>query len=227
MDKNLEVLRKCNVDELKVLVELMEQKLSCELPDNAGVDPINHVEEIANEFCKFGGNTIANILRGGEGVPYKEILMDVCEDLKVPFNSKQSIEHIERNLLETVLESAWENMTEEDKQELLDELGHKGNMPKGIWGLLALETGKRAGFATYQAAMIVANIIAKQVTGTGLAVATNAAINTFIKCTFVWLGPALWVWTLVDLASASKKVTIPGCIFIAAMRQIKEGNKDE
>lgn len=223
MDKDLEVLRKFSAEELKVLVELMEKKLSYDLPDNAGIYPTNHVEKIADEFCKFGGNTIANILRGGEGVSYREVLTDVCKDLKVPFNANNSIEHIERNLLETVLESAWENMSEEDKQQLLDELGYKGKMPKGgIWGLFALQIGKSAGFTTYQVALIIANFVAKQVTGTGLALATNAALTTVLKGALQILGPVLWAWTLVDIASPSKKVTIPGCIYIAALRQVKE-----
>lgn len=223
MDQNLEVLRKFSAEELKVLVDLMEKKLSFDLADNVCIYPTNHVEEIANEFCRFGGNTIANILRGGEGVPYKEILTDVCEVLKVPFNNNHSVEHIERNLLETVLESAWENMAEEDRQAILEEMGSKGKTPKGgIWGLFALQVGKSAGFATYQGALIVANAVAKQVTGTGLALATNAAITTALKGVLNILGPVLWAWTLVDIASPSKKVTIPGCIYIAALRQIKE-----
>lgn len=34
--------------------------------------------EIVDEYQRFGGNTIANIIRG-HGVPYREILKDVCK----------------------------------------------------------------------------------------------------------------------------------------------------
>ena len=226
MDQDLAFLSKCTAEELKVLVKLMEDKFSESLSQEAKIYPTNHVDEIADEFCKFGGNTIANLLfRGGEGVSYREILTDVCRDLKVPFNPAHTIEHIESNLLETVLESAWDGMSEEDRQQFLNEMGHKGPIPKGgIWGLLMLQGTKVAGFGFYQAAVFVANYVAKQVTGVGLTVAANATLTRILAPMLVWLGPVVWAWTLVDIASPSKKVTIPGCIFIAAMRQIKASN---
>ena len=44
-------------------------------------------EEIAAEIQCFGANTFATIFRGGKGVLYKEVLTDVCDKMKVNYNS--------------------------------------------------------------------------------------------------------------------------------------------
>ena len=41
---------------------------------------------IAAEIQCFGANTFATLIRGGEGVLYREVLMDVCNKLKVNYN---------------------------------------------------------------------------------------------------------------------------------------------
>lgn len=128
MDKDLMILKDMTNEELGIIVDIMCKKwlVSKELKnlkETCG-DYKGHEEIIANELCLSGGNTIVNIPRG-KGVPYKEILTDVCDKLKVPFNKNRTIEHIEGNLLETVLEKPWENMTVGEKRKLIDDLGRK------------------------------------------------------------------------------------------------------
>lgn len=220
MDNDLMFLNKCTPDELGVLVDMMKSKLSCELLDNACIYPTNHVSEIADEFCKFGGNTIANILRGGKGVPYREILMDVCRDLKVPFNEKQTIEHIENNLLETVLESSWDCMSDEDKKQFLKTMEYQGaEIDNGIWGILNLLAIKGVFSVEYLMSSIIANATARQVSGKDIESFKGAwaKISTTIK----WLGAIIYWWPMINIMSAAKKVTVPGCVYIAALRKMK------
>jgi hypothetical protein len=39
---------------------------------------------IGDEIRQFGGNTFRNMLRGGEGPAYEEIVVDVCKKLDIP-----------------------------------------------------------------------------------------------------------------------------------------------
>jgi len=222
MDKDLNILNLFSRDELMVLVKIMEDKWSNCLSKDAKENPTEHVEDIANEFCAFGGNTIANVMRGFKGVPYREMLEDTCRDLRVPYSKNSDTYQIESNLLNTVLETAWDNMSEEEKGKLLKDLGHGGGIPASIWGIGALQGAKVAGFTPAIGAQVIANVFSKQILGKGLQMAAAPlAIVTVIKGFFAWLGPILWAWTLYDVVSPSKKVTIPGCVYIAAMRQIK------
>lgn len=44
----------------------------------------------------LGANTFATMFRGGKGVPYKEVLEDVYDKMKVNFNKDSSVETIEK-----------------------------------------------------------------------------------------------------------------------------------
>lgn len=221
MDKDLNILNHFSRDELMVLVKIMEEKWSNCLSKEAKENPTEHVAEIADEFCAFGGNTIANVMRGFKGVPYREILEDTCNDLRVPYYKGSDTYQIEGNLLNTVLETAWDNMDEEEKSKLLKDLGHGGGIPASIWGIGALQGAKVAGFTPAIGAQVIASAFSKHILGKGIQLAAPLAVVTVIKGFFAWLGPILWAWTLYDVVSPSKKVTIPGCVYIAAMRQIK------
>ena len=48
---------------------------------------------IAAEIQCFGANTFATMLRGGEGVLYREVLTDVCDKMKVNYNGGSRIIH--------------------------------------------------------------------------------------------------------------------------------------
>ena len=57
--------------------------------------------EIVDEYQRFGGNTIANIIRG-HGVPYREILKDVCKTVGIAKSDTDTVEIMEAALLKTV-----------------------------------------------------------------------------------------------------------------------------
>jgi len=44
---------------------------------------------IAAEIQCFGGNSFATMLRGGEGVVYKEVLTDACDKMKVNYRKQK------------------------------------------------------------------------------------------------------------------------------------------
>lgn len=135
-DEDLEFLSKCSDEELNGVVDC----LIYDKDDNARwtetltasydykiLSPEHSLywENIAAEIQCFGANTFATALRGGKGVLYKEVLMDVCDKLKVNYNKKNSVERIEQNLLLKILEDALEKTTAEQLKEFATEVGLK------------------------------------------------------------------------------------------------------
>ena len=184
--------------------------------------------DIAYELQKFGGNTILNMLRG-HGVPYREILLDVCKKMKVNFNSKAKIEFIEDSLLRKVAEDAIEKMSPEDLKNLVDSTNIKvANYGKEAM-IAALQMAVRmGGFAPYQIAVIVANGVCRALLGRGLALAVNAGITRYLA---VFAGPIGWILTVlltaIDVAGPAYRVTIPCCIQIAYMRKMASLSEEQ
>ena len=73
---------------------------------------------IAGELQHFGGDSIANKLRG-HGKLYRAILLDVSKRLKLKADKEMSTFESEQQLLEQFLRNTWKNMDEEHKQEFL------------------------------------------------------------------------------------------------------------
>lgn len=177
-------------------------------------------DEIIDELQRYGGNTFANILRGGKGVCYQEILIDVAKKMKVNFNSKSSVEVIEMNLLQKVFIDALENMTDNDLKEVMRDLDIKTTSIGKQAMIAAIQATIRAGgFASYKIAVIVANAIAKALLGKGLSLAANAAVTKYLS---IFAAPIGWavtvIWTAIDIAGPAYRVTIPAVIQIAYMR---------
>lgn len=180
-----------------------------------------YVDEIAAEIQKFGGNTIANLFRGGKGVPYAQVVQDVAHQLKVNFNESMDVATIEVQILLRILEKAWEKMTEEERREFLKDIGLDYRKVPYAFPVMAIQAGIRsAGFLAYQLAVIIANAVAKQVLGRGLSLALNRALTRSMN---VLLGPIGWaittLWALVDIAGPAYRVTIPCVIQVALIRQ--------
>jgi len=179
-------------------------------------------KEIATEIQTFGANTFATIFRGGEGVLYKEVLMDVCDKLSVNYNKKSKTEVIENNLLMKVLVDSMEKMSKDDLRKLGEELGIKNSefiTPEIITsGFLAIF--KAGGFKSYQVTITIVNRIVEVLVGRGLSFAVNAMIPQILK---VLTGPIGWVitglWTVWDIAGPAYRVTIPVTFIVAALRK--------
>lgn len=184
-------------------------------------DHRTYADDIAAEIQRYGGNSFANVFRGGKGVSYKEILHDVADQLKVKYNTSSSVEAIESQIQIKVLTHAYENMSKEERRELLNELGIGGASIPAVLPVAAIQGAVRlGGFAAYKLAVILANSIARLILGRGLSLGLNAALTRVIG---VFVGPIGWaitaVWTLVDLAGPAYRVTIPCVLHIAYMRQ--------
>ena len=153
---------------------------------------------------------------------YREVLIDVCDKMKVHYNSDSSIVTIENNLLMKILTDALEKMTPEELKELAAATGMKNTdniTPEMMVGVFQV-IFRMGGFKSYQLTLIVVNAVMKALIGRGLSFAGNAALT---KTMAILTGPIGWaitgVWTLTDIAGAAYRVTIPAVIQIAILRQ--------
>lgn len=231
MDRDLIFLPSTDSGDLKVLVDYLTKKKNGEARWTEGLTITENYkkyypdqlqlmcEDIIEELQRYGGNTFMNILRG-HGVEYQEILMDVCDKMKVNYNKKSSVEMIEYNLLQKILVDSLDNMSVEELKKLMEEM----NIPNQGFGkqafIAALQIAiKRGGFSAYKMAVIVANAVSKALLGRGLAMASNAALTRWLS---IFAGPIGWsvtaIWTAIDIAGPAYRVTIPSVVQIAYMR---------
>lgn len=179
-------------------------------------------ELVAAEIQCFGANTFATALRGGKGVLYKEVLMDVCDKLKVNYNKDSSAEKIESNLLMKILTDALEKMSPDELRELAAVTGVKNAGTVTSQAMIAVFQAifRAGGFRSYQLTLIIVNAVLKALIGRGLTLAGNAALA---RAMAILTGPIGWVitglWTAIDIAGAAYRVTIPAVIQVAALRQ--------
>lgn len=181
-----------------------------------------YYEDIAAELQMYGANTLATVfVRGGKGVPYREIVRDVAKKLKVNVSDNMDVATIELQILLKVLGDAWDKMDEAQKKDLLERLGSKqASLPKAL-PIAAIQIAIRSsGFIAYQIAAIVANAVARQILGKGLTLVANQGL---MKGLAIFAGPIGLVitalWTLIDIAGPAYRVTIPSVIQVAMIRQ--------
>lgn len=231
-DDDLEFLQFCTNDDLGILVDILikdkdgvkrrtEGLTTEERYKNCNGDYVKIWDLIAGELQLFGGDSIMNLLRGGRGNKYRNILSKVCKRNKVDFDSESTTEDIEVALLLKILGDSLEDISEEELREFGDQVGVdlKKGIPGGIAAALRLAINM-GGFKSYQLAVIVANAAARKLAGRGLAVAANAALARWLG---VFAGPAgLIVSGLLAIpmiTSPANRLIGQACVLVAYMRQ--------
>ena len=213
-------------DDLELFHALIMSKLSQRLSTEVAYmqhapDHRKYADLIAKEIRAFGGNTLSNVLlRAGEGPSYHDIVCDVAKAVRAPFNRRSPVDRIERSILETVCAKGWEQMSEEERRELLDRVRRPNLASLKGGSVVACQYILRVGgFASYQLMLRVANGIAWAAVGHGLPLAVNAGLA---KAMSVGIGPAAWaastLLTLHQIAGPSYKVIIPSVIHVGALR---------
>jgi len=230
-DSDLAFLKDCSSEDLDTLVQILtkdkdgNERLTEELTTSERFKQHNpdhrvYWDTIAAEIQCYGANTFATILRGGEGVLYKEVLINACNKMKVNFNKNASVEIIEMNLLMKILTDSMEKMTPEELQTLVEELDLKTTNFTKQAVVAAIQAGiKVGGFAAYKVAVIVANAVAKAVIGRGLSLAVGAGLTRSMA---ILAGPIGWaitaLWTLLDIAGPAFRITMPCVVQVAFLR---------
>ncbi len=243
-DKDLEFLKNCPNEDLKALADLLvfdkdgkkrwNEKLTRKKVylENYPNNLRNAVNDIVLELQCYGADTIASAVReifGKQpGVPYREILMDVCDKKNVSYNKSSSTERIEYHLIQSIIEETLQKASDEDLLAIADELGIRltgeenrdqitDNIPQKstsptLYSKMteivysAVVPGAIAGVAGAAAAQVA--LVAARVGLPRLVGLAIPAINAF-----------MWGWLIKDLSGPAYRITVPAVIMIINFRQ--------
>lgn len=190
---------------------------------SAGVYGCSDRNLIADEIRLFGGNSVANAMRGGEGAPYYEIVGDAAKHLKLDVHGSESVPNVEGKILRRLLLDALDGMSDEQRRATLESVGLRdlsGTTRAEVAS--ALREATPHGDVRLNVAVFVADRMATSVLGRGIAVGAKAVLAPTIAGGLA-LGTALIPLALVlgvaALASAAYRVTVPCVIHVAYIRQ--------
>lgn len=228
-DFDLDFLYSCTNEELDLLVQILLNAMTNGLDIDETYKKYNpnhrkYIDAIIADYQTFGGNTVANTFRG-HGVPYLEILEDVCDQQDVEYENKD-LDEMENALLSKSLTELFAKMTDEQKREVLKEIGGSSANVGGTSAAALLAAFRMGGFSSYKVMLMLVNGLSKIIIGRGLAFGANAALT---KTLSIVTGPIGWtiggLWTALDIASPAYRVTVPATIYIAALRNLKRNEQ--
>lgn len=230
-DKDLEFLKLSSNDMLGLLVKFLttdedgELRHTEELTENddfkeANGDYSKVWRLIASELQSFGGDTIVNKIRG-HGVTYREVLTDVCDRLRVKYESSHETVKIEDDLLKKIFKESWGKMSDEEKEEVIKMLDvNPALSKKAAFDYIYSSIGK-IDYLTYHISLALVAAVAHNLIGRGVTVLLSQLVIG--RTTSVFFGPIGFVLaglaSLPILSGPAYRVTIPAVLQVAAMRK--------
>ncbi|MDK9365181.1 MULTISPECIES: DUF3944 domain-containing protein [Enterobacteriaceae] len=231
-DPDLNLLGQCSNDELQLLVSILttdprdgdtrwtEGLTSTPEFRLLAPDHRRYWQLIAAEFQRYGANTLASLVRLGQGVTYREILVDVCDKLDVNYNQKSTTETIELALLMKVLEKSLDQMTPEELAVFSRNMDLDLTNPTPQLILIAVQAAIRTSSlaALELATMLSASVITSLggIATWGTVVVASRALSVLAGPLAIALSSA---WMISDVAGPAYRVTIPACIIVSWLRQ--------
>lgn len=233
-DSDLEILQHADNEMLAVLVDYLTHNrdggrwLTEQLTGNEAFIKSNGNYQdvwqlIAAELQYFGGDTLANAVRG-QGVLYRDILNDVCHKVGMKIeDSMITTEELEKALIIKVFKNSWKSMTSDEKASVKTELNIDLDKSDDI-SLEVITDGISHGYFSYQVSMLIASSFANAILGTNIAILAGAAgaigASRLIGALAGPLGIIVTtLLTLPMLSGPAYRVTLPAVIQVAAIRQ--------
>ena len=236
-DEDLEFLGECSDEQLAKLAEIIikdddgktrrtEEVTGSNEYKRHGRNYSKYWEILVGDFQKFGGNSGANLLRGGKGVQYNEILNDI---LGSNF-SKLSVFEKEKELLKRGFSTILSESDKEKRKVIAKEINFEGNNYKVETIIDFIDKKNNDIDFEYKITNIILNSIATTridytlvknnlfsktnvaMFGSGVLGATVATVTTSI------ISPL--VATADITLGEARRVTIPASIVIACLRKI-------
>ena len=242
-DEDLEFLGECSDQQLAKLAEIIIKDDDGKFRRTEEVTETNEYkrykenyskywETIVGDFQKFGGHTIANLVRRGKGVQYNEILNDI---LGSNF-SKLSVFEKEKELLKRGFSTILSESDKEKRKVIAKEINFEGNNYKVETIIDFIDKKNNDIDFDYK----ITNIILNSITTTRIdyALVKNSLFDGEIsKTNVVASGVLAFTTTLIEpiaplLATANitlgeaRRVTIPASIIIACLRKILNYEKN-
>jgi uncharacterized protein YaaW (UPF0174 family) len=235
METSLEFVKEWKKEDWAPLIKIIDEKLSASLTEAMKEDPCTHADQIIHELQLFAGNSIANLFRD-TGPSYKEMLYDAAKKIGVKgVSAEMSVETIEKMLVETALTTVFDQMSQKEKEEFLlamsqenivrfskDDIVHYSTLAGQAFITALLKTGGiQAYYALNKVLVWIFNTILRTTAPRWL------VFGGLQRILGVFAGPVGWaimsLWTVYDIAGPAYTVTVPACIYIAAMRQAQKG----
>lgn len=230
-DQDLEILKKCEDEELRGLVECLiydkdgEKRYTEELSKSKefhlyGNKYSMYWERIAEELQKFGGDTIVNALRLGYGIKYLEILRDVAKELEVDYKAIDRAEEIENKILLKSFQKIWKDFSKEKKVEFVKEFDIKSEdiLGKNIEEI-ASECILSDENTSYKITALIANNMVFSFLGRSIDVGNIFKFKSFNAIVDNSLWVLEWLNFIKDISSPAKRVTVPAVFYIALIRK--------
>lgn len=232
-DFDLQFLQFCENEDLRILCDILmydnngKIRMSEDISNSdefLAAYPNNMVhmwKSLASELQKFGGNSILNLFRNGQGPSYEKVVYDVCKRMNVSdIDKHDTAEEMEQKLLVAISKKAIGQMSEAEVRSIMDECGIEGydyTRAGLIAAILALQLVNRRLF------IIVINSVmrlASQILlGRGVLMVGMGVLSRGLG---VICGPIGWAlmcgWTAWDIMGPAYRVTIPAVIQVAYMR---------
>ncbi|MBL8474287.1 MAG: DUF3944 domain-containing protein [Rhodocyclaceae bacterium] len=212
-DPDLQFLVHAKNDDLKVLVGYLtkdkdggtrwaQELLGEKRFKAAGANFVEVWDLIAAELQLFGGNSIVNTWRGN-GVPYHELLCDVCSQLGGNVDNSMSAYEIENLVLAKLMEKTWEDMSPEQRKRFCETiwLPDGGKHGPNLYEIIKII--KTSMFTSFLISGVVAGSLATELLGGRLA----AVFAEFA---------ALHLRALSLASSAGILGTVPGVVYVVA-----------
>lgn len=231
-DPDLNLLGQCSNEELQLLVSILttdprdgdtrwtESLTSTPEYRLLAPDHRRYWQLIAAELQRYGANTLASLVRLGQGVTYREILVDVCDKLDVNYNQKSTTETIELALLMKVLEKSLDQMTPEELASFSRNMHLDLTNPTPQLILIAVQAAIRTSSlaALELATMLSASVITSLggIATWGTVVVASRALSILAGPLAIALSSA---WMISGITGPAYRVTIPACIIVSWLRQ--------
>ena len=177
LDKDLLILKEFSDAQLQYLFDIMKKQafITCSLKDDIKQDIHAHVEEVADELCRFGGNTFANVYRG-KGVSYLEILQDIFTCHKLRFETCDDAKTLEEKLLKAFFVKSWNEMDTKTKKEILE-----GIKRSALWGD-AKDKVVKSGGVGFVSTLFLGPLGNTILLGTVVKMVTGPAMRVLLPC---------------------------------------------
>lgn len=246
-DRDLEFMDRAKHEDLQNLVSVLthdpqdgETRWTEELSSKLkGCDDYHfRWQDIAGELQCFGGDTIANMLRGGKGVEYRELLCDVCGVCHVMYDKKAlNIEDIENQLMSSTLGKMWEKWNASSRSYIMAISSFfaphgqlNGNIITNAICSPTLPKVFSAGLSSnslfpFMMAQLTAGFATASAAGRG-ATAALSGMSIFALLAPRLAGlfiPATTLFSLLtaalSLSGPAYRVTLPACLAVAELRK--------
>lgn len=184
---------------------------------------VDMLPDIIDELQRCGGNKIRNMFRG-HGIKYRELLIDVCKKTKVNFNKNNTTVQLEHYLLQKLITTAADKMTDEDVKRVSEQYDTADDFRQ------MLSTGGKIStpIMIRMTSIILVNIskhIGLKVLAETIARFAGGRLLTILS------GPVGWVigsiWAVYDCLGPSYKVLVPAVITISYYRLLDSASDQE